>query len=121
MTAPQRGFSPAEFAGRAARAQRLMREHRFDGLVLTTPHNIRYLTGFDSQFWESPTRPWFVVLPSDGEPIAAMGEKRVASATALALETDRPTLYIEFRKDGTPVDSKPWWASKETGRARNDS
>ncbi|KQQ78469.1 hypothetical protein ASF70_22855 [Rhizobium sp. Leaf321] len=56
-----------------------------------------------------------------GEPIAAMGEKRVASATALALETDRPTLYIEFRKDGTPVDSKPWWASKETGRARNDS
>ncbi|MBT9372681.1 murein hydrolase activator EnvC [Rhizobium sp. CSW-27] len=56
-----------------------------------------------------------------GEPIAAMGEKRVASATALALETDRPTLYIEFRKDGTPVDSKPWWSAKETGRARNDS
>ncbi|MDO1584762.1 murein hydrolase activator EnvC family protein [Rhizobium oryzicola] len=56
-----------------------------------------------------------------GEPIATMGEKRVASATALALETDRPTLYIEFRKDGTPVDSKPWWTEKETGRARNDS
>jgi septal ring factor EnvC (AmiA/AmiB activator) len=56
-----------------------------------------------------------------GEPIAAMGEKRVASATALALETDRPTLYIEFRKDGTPIDSKPWWTVKETGRARNDS
>lgn len=55
-----------------------------------------------------------------GEPIATMGEKRVASATALALETDRPTLYIEFRKDGNPVDSKPWW-SRETGRARNDS
>ncbi len=56
-----------------------------------------------------------------GEPIAVMGEKRVASATALALETSRPTLYIEFRKDGTPVDSKPWWTVKETGRARNDS
>lgn len=56
-----------------------------------------------------------------GEPIATMGEKRVASATALALETDRPTLYIEFRKDGNPVDSKQWWAVKETGRARNDS
>ncbi len=56
-----------------------------------------------------------------GEPIAVMGRKRVASATALALETDRPTLYIEFRKNGTPVDSKPWWAAKETGRARNDS
>lgn len=56
-----------------------------------------------------------------GEPVAVMGEKRVASATALALETDRPTLYIEFRKDGTPVDSKPWWTAKEIGRARNDS
>ncbi|MGE7370561.1 murein hydrolase activator EnvC family protein [Neorhizobium sp. NPDC001467] len=57
-----------------------------------------------------------------GEPIAVMGEKRVASATALALETDRPTLYIEFRKDGSPVDSAPWWVRKrDTGRARNDS
>lgn len=56
-----------------------------------------------------------------GEPIALMGEKRVASATALALETDRPTLYIEFRKDGSPVDSAPWWVKKDTGRARNDS
>lgn len=56
-----------------------------------------------------------------GEPIALMGEKRVASATALALETERPTLYIEFRKDGIPVDSKPWWVNKLTGRARNDS
>jgi septal ring factor EnvC (AmiA/AmiB activator) len=56
-----------------------------------------------------------------GEPIAMMGEKRVASATALALETDRPTLYIEFRKDGSPVDSAPWWVKKDTGRARNDS
>ncbi|WP_047453932.1 murein hydrolase activator EnvC [Rhizobium rhizogenes] len=56
-----------------------------------------------------------------GEPLAVMGQKRVASATALALETDRPTLYIEFRKDGKPVDSRPWWTSKDTGKARNDT
>ncbi|MBB4570351.1 septal ring factor EnvC (AmiA/AmiB activator) [Rhizobium leucaenae] len=56
-----------------------------------------------------------------GEPLATMGLKRVASATALALETDRPTLYIEFRKDGKPVDSRPWWTSKDTGKARNDT
>ncbi|MFN7102184.1 MAG: murein hydrolase activator EnvC family protein [Pseudorhizobium sp.] len=56
-----------------------------------------------------------------GEPVAVMGEKKVASAAALTLETDRPTLYIEFRKDGSPVDSKPWWTAKESGRARNDS
>nr|WP_316650916.1 murein hydrolase activator EnvC [uncultured Gellertiella sp.] len=56
-----------------------------------------------------------------GEPLAVMGEKRVASATALALETDRPTLYIEFRKDGKPVDSQPWWATKDIGKAHNDT
>jgi septal ring factor EnvC (AmiA/AmiB activator) len=56
-----------------------------------------------------------------GEPIAVMGAKKVASAAVLTLETDRPTLYIEFRKDGSPVDSKPWWTAKESGRARNDS
>ncbi len=56
-----------------------------------------------------------------GEPVAVMGEKRVASATALALETNKPTLYIELRKDGKPVDSQPWWTAKDTGKARNDS
>lgn len=56
-----------------------------------------------------------------GEPIAVMGAKRVASATALALETDRPTLYIELRKDGEPVDSRPWWIATDAGKARNDS
>jgi septal ring factor EnvC (AmiA/AmiB activator) len=50
-----------------------------------------------------------------------MGEKRVASATALALETDRPTLYIEFRKDGKPVDSREWWTGSGSGKAQNDS
>ncbi|MBP1858696.1 murein hydrolase activator EnvC family protein [Rhizobium herbae] len=56
-----------------------------------------------------------------GEPLGTMGHKRVASATALALETERPTLYIEFRKDGKPVDSRPWWTAADTGKARNDS
>ena len=56
-----------------------------------------------------------------GEPLAVMGEKRVASAAALALETDRPTLYIEFRKDGKPVDSQPWWTAKLSGKANNDT
>lgn len=73
------------------------------------------LAGMD----EVKTRQGKFVL--SGEPVATMGEKRVASATALTLETDRPTLYIEFRKDGTPVDSRPWWTAKEIGRARNDS
>ena len=54
-----------------------------------------------------------------GEPLGQMGEKKIASAAGLHLETDRPTLYIEFRKDGKPVDSKPWWSVKDLGKARN--
>ncbi|OLP60476.1 hypothetical protein BJF93_15475 [Xaviernesmea oryzae] len=56
-----------------------------------------------------------------GEPIGLMGATRVASAAALALETQGPTLYIEFRKDGKPVDSQPWWAESDTRKARNDT
>jgi Xaa-Pro aminopeptidase len=71
---PRRGFPPAEYEARAARAQRLMSEQGMDGLVLTSPPNIRYVSGFDTQFWESPTRPWFVVLPRAGAPIAIVPE-----------------------------------------------
>ena len=70
LVPPRRGFPPAEYEARAARAQRLMSEQGVDGLVLTSPPNVRYVSGFDTQFWESPTRPWFVVLPREGAPIA---------------------------------------------------
>ncbi|PRX01420.1 UNVERIFIED_ORG: septal ring factor EnvC (AmiA/AmiB activator) [Martelella mediterranea] len=56
-----------------------------------------------------------------GEPLAQMGARRIASAATLALETDRPTLYIEFRQNGKPVDSQAWWADEKDGKARNGS
>jgi Xaa-Pro dipeptidase len=71
---PMRGFDTAEFELRVSRAQAIMRRHGLDAIFVTTPPNIRYFTGFDSQFWESPTRPWFVVVPLDGKPIAVIPE-----------------------------------------------
>jgi Xaa-Pro aminopeptidase len=71
---PLRGFTTAEFEARYARAQDVMRQHELDALLLTAPPNVRYFTGFDSQFWESPTRPWFIVAPLHGEPIAVIPE-----------------------------------------------
>jgi septal ring factor EnvC (AmiA/AmiB activator) len=53
-----------------------------------------------------------------GEPIGAMGEVRVASAAATSANTG-PELYIEFRKDGKPVDPAPWWAERLSGRTGN--
>lgn len=56
-----------------------------------------------------------------GEPVGRMGSAKVASATALALASTEPTLYIEFRRNGKPVDPAPWWAANPSGRVRNDS
>ncbi|MBX3583987.1 MAG: murein hydrolase activator EnvC [Rhizobiaceae bacterium] len=54
-----------------------------------------------------------------GEPIGAMGEARVASASAEALGNAEAELYVEFRKDGKPVDPSPWWADRQSGRTTN--
>lgn len=41
-----------------------------------------------------------------GEPIAVMGN----SAAPSQGDSLRPVLYVEFRKDGRPIDPDPWWA-----------
>ncbi|TIV66101.1 MAG: hypothetical protein E5V86_09725 [Mesorhizobium sp.] len=51
-----------------------------------------------------------------GEPIGAMGEARVASTSASRNENSTSELYVEFRKDGKPVDPAPWWANRFSGR-----
>ena len=74
MEHPGRGFARQEFELRTGRAQQIMRKHELDAIVLTTAPNVRYFTGFDSQFWESPTRPWFLVVAAQGAPIAVIPE-----------------------------------------------
>ena len=44
-----------------------------------------------------------------GEPVAVMGAPETASQGSN--ETSRPVLYVEFRKDGKPIDPDPWWAA----------
>lgn len=52
-----------------------------------------------------------------GEPVATMGStSRVASI--LAANASQPVLYVEFRKDGTPIDPGPWWAANEGEKVR---
>lgn len=55
---------------RTACAQTEMVRAGLDALLLTTEPEVRYYTGFLTRFWESPTRPWFVVLPVSGAPVA---------------------------------------------------
>jgi septal ring factor EnvC (AmiA/AmiB activator) len=52
-----------------------------------------------------------------GEPVAAMGGG-AQSAAAIAGGATQPVLYVEFRKDGVPVDPGPWWATNEGQKVR---
>jgi len=52
-----------------------------------------------------------------GEPVALMGNGSQIAAI-LATGSSQPVLYIEFRKDGTPVDPGPWWAAGEGEKVR---
>ena len=67
-----RGFPQSEYEARLARAQAMMRQAGLGALLLTTEPEIRYFTGFLTRFWESPTRPWFLVVPVTGAPIAVI-------------------------------------------------
>ena len=52
-----------------------------------------------------------------GEPVATMGTTSQV-ASILATTASQPVLYVEFRKDGTPIDSGPWWAANEGEKVR---
>jgi septal ring factor EnvC (AmiA/AmiB activator) len=52
-----------------------------------------------------------------GEPVAIMG-KTSQVASILATTASQPVLYVEFRKDGTPIDPGPWWAASEGEKVR---
>ncbi|WP_122076918.1 Xaa-Pro peptidase family protein [Pseudophaeobacter sp. EL27] len=69
-----RGFTTAEFEQRTEAAQKIMAGLGLDAMLLTTEPEVRYFTGFDTIFWLSPTRPWFVVIPAKGAPIAVIPE-----------------------------------------------
>ncbi len=71
---PPRGFPESEFRARAERAQQLMASSGLNAMLLTTEADVRYFTGFLTQFWQSPTRPWFLVVPAAGKPIAVIPE-----------------------------------------------
>jgi septal ring factor EnvC (AmiA/AmiB activator) len=55
-----------------------------------------------------------------GEPVAVMGSgPQVASTLVTGVTgTSQPVLYIEFRKDGSPVDPNPWWATPDSEKVR---
>ena len=67
-----RGFARGEYEARLARAQTAMGKVGIGAILLTTEPEIRYFTGYLTRFWESPSRPWFLVVPLSGLPVAVI-------------------------------------------------
>lgn len=94
---PKRGFSTSEFEQRTQRAQQKMHALKLDAMLLTTEPNVRYFSGFFTQFWLSPTRPWFLLVPLEGKPIAVI-----------------PTIGVVGMRD-TWIDDIYSWTSPQPG------
>lgn len=65
-------FPAQEYRGRVTRVQAAMAAAGAEALLLTMPEDIFYITGFLTRFWESPARPWFVIVPAKGDPVAVI-------------------------------------------------
>lgn len=100
---PPYGFERAEYEHRLTRAQALMTTQGFDALFVTTPPNVRYFCGFDTQFWESPTRPWFLVLPREGALTAVVPEIGAAGMASTWVEEVRSWQAPRPEDDGVSL------------------
>ena len=74
LRAPDRGFRDQEYRLRTEKAQAFMATTDLAGMLLMSEQDVRYFTGFQTQFWQSPTRPWFIFVPADGKPVAVIPE-----------------------------------------------
>jgi len=102
-SAPLRGFTQIEFEARTERAQRMMRALEVDAILLTTEAHVRYFSGFLTQFWQSPTRPWFLLLPLNGKPIAVIPTIGVAGMQQTWIDDIRSWSSPQPQDDGVSL------------------
>ena len=100
---PTRGFETAEFEARCAKAQALMAVADISAILLTTEPEIRYFSGFLTPFWQSPTRPWFMVVPATGKPVAVIPEIGRDCMTATWIDDIRTWSSPDPEDDGVSL------------------
>ncbi len=101
--APKRGFPVSEFETRLDRLQSLMERDGLHALFFTTEEPIRYITGFQTPFFQSPTRPWFVIVPGTGKPIAVIPEIGAALMAATWVDDIRTWASPDPVDDGVSL------------------
>ena len=99
----QRGFSDEEFEDRTSRCQSMMAQNNLDALWVCTEPEVRYFTGFHTPFWQSPTRPWFVVVPFTGKPIAVIPSIGASTMSSTWIEDIRTWPAPQPEDDGVSL------------------
>ena len=99
----QQDFPAAEFEHRLERAQRAMRVQKLDAMLFTTEAEIRYFTGFRTLFWQSPTRPWFLIVPAGGKPVAVIPEIGAALMRATWIDAVKTWSSPAEKDDGVSL------------------
>lgn len=130
---PRRGFEISEFCMRTSKAQNMMSLHGLSAMLLTTEPEFRYFSGFHTPFWQSPTRPWFLVIPSKGKPVAVIPKIRAACMANTWIEDIRIWPASQSEDDGISLltetlrevagstgkeKSVPLWNMKPTSACR---
>lgn len=94
------GFPDTEFQDRTTRAQHLMEKAGVAALLLTCETHIRYFTGYLTRFWESPSRPWFLIVPAFGKPVAVIPSIGAALMGTTWIEDIRTWVSPDLEDDG---------------------
>ena len=101
MTEPL--FPPEEFRARTERAQKRMAQAGIEALLLTTEADVRYFSGYLTRFWESPTRPWFLIVPAMGKPVAVIPSIGAALMQSTWIEDIRTWWSPDYHDDGVSL------------------
>ncbi|WP_273250680.1 M24 family metallopeptidase [Sediminimonas qiaohouensis] len=109
-------FDPGEYAARLSRAQAGMARAGIGALLLTTEAEVRYFTGFLTRFWESPSRPWYLVVPAQGASVAVIPEIGAPLMTRTGLADIRTWSAPDPADDGTALLAEALREVAGTGR-----
>ncbi|KPA21422.1 putative peptidase [Shimia sp. SK013] len=72
-------------------------------LLVTSEPEVRYFTGYLTRFWESPTRPWFLIVPASGKPIAVIPSIGAALMGQTWIDDIRTWSAPDLRDDGVSL------------------
>jgi Xaa-Pro aminopeptidase len=90
---PNLAFPPAEYCDRLTRVRRTMAAQEMDGLILHSPENICYLSGF-----HTPGYYWlqFLVIPLEGDPVLVVRSLERWSVNVCSwLDPDNTVAYAD--------------------------